>query len=230
MNTRFPFTPYPSGWFRVGVSRDIKPGQIKPLRYFGRDLVLFRAEDGAARVIEAHCQHLGAHLGHGGRVMGDAVECSFHGWRWNGEGQCEAIPDSQKIPPNAALRCWPVKEVNDLIMVYHDEQGAEPAWEPPEMPEYNNTIWLPFRFAGRYKIRTHVQEVAENGMEKTLGNLLTRLLQRKAIKEGVKTVGQDIPIWENKLYRRQPKLCEGDGPIMIYRRWTRQFHPALTDV
>src|SRR5262249_34438626 len=117
MNSRFPFSPYPSGWFRVGVSRDIKPGQIKPLRYFGRDLALFRAEDGAARVLEAHCPHLGAHLGHGGRVIGDSVQCPFHGWRWNGEGQCETIPYSQKIPPNATLRRWPVKEVNGLIMV-----------------------------------------------------------------------------------------------------------------
>jgi len=325
MNSRFPFSPYPSGWFRVGVSRDIKPGQIKPLRYFGRDLALFRAEDGAARVLEAHCPHLGAHLGHGGRVIGDSVQCPFHGWRWNGEGQCETIPYSQKIPPNAALRRWPVKEINGLVMVYHDEQGAEPAWEPPEMPEYHDPAWLPFRFAGRYKIRTHVQEIAENGMdmahfpflhhqqtasaesqgveisgpflthhvfqhynvfgvlkrfssdvtgpldiylyglgyfvnravvrtkvemryafaffftpideehiegysilsmEKTLGNLLTRLLRSKAIKEGVRTIGQDIPIWENKLYRQQPKLCEGDGPIMAYRRWARQFYPA----
>jgi hypothetical protein len=63
-------------------------------------------------------------------------------------------------------------------------------------------------------------------MEKTLGGLITRLLRRKAIKEGVRTINQDIPIWEHKLYRRQPRLCEGDGPIMAYRRWARQFYPA----
>ena len=32
--------------------------------------------------MEAHCKHLGAHIGHGGTVVGDCVQCPFHGWRW----------------------------------------------------------------------------------------------------------------------------------------------------
>jgi len=34
----------------------------------------------------------------------------------------------------------------------------------------------------------------------------------------------DIRIWENKLYREQPVLCDGDGPISQLRRWYRQFY------
>ncbi|MGH7297764.1 MAG: 3-ketosteroid-9-alpha-hydroxylase, partial [Polyangiaceae bacterium] len=34
----------------------------------------------------------------------------------------------------------------------------------------------------------------------------------------------DIRIWENKLYREQPVLCDGDGPISALRRWYRQFY------
>jgi hypothetical protein len=37
---------------------------------------------------------------------------------------------------------------------------------------------------------------------------------------------QDFQIWENKLYRPNPVLCEGDGPIPEFRRWARQFYPA----
>lgn len=37
-------------------------------------------------------------------------------------------------------------------------------------------------------------------------------------------VGQDIPIWENKRYVDVPALAEGEGPIMEYRRWFRQFY------
>jgi len=39
-----------------------------------------------------------------------------------------------------------------------------------------------------------------------------------------KQIEQDIPIWENKAYRSAPLLCDGDGPIMRYRQWTRQFY------
>ena len=34
----------------------------------------------------------------------------------------------------------------------------------------------------------------------------------------------DIRIWENKLYRDVPVLCDGDGPITQLRRWYRQFY------
>jgi hypothetical protein len=42
---RFPF-PIPNGWFIVAASADIGPGDVTSLHYFGRDLVLFRGEDG----------------------------------------------------------------------------------------------------------------------------------------------------------------------------------------
>jgi len=36
----------------------------------------------------------------------------------------------------------------------------------------------------------------------------------------------DVRIWENKLYRDVPVLCDGDGPITQLRRWYRQFYTA----
>ena len=44
------------------------------------------------------------------------------------------------------------------------------------------------------------------------------------IAEVVRQVGQDIPIWENKVFRETPILCDGDGPIAKYRRWFSQFY------
>lgn len=37
---------------------------------------------------------------------------------------------------------------------------------------------------------------------------------------------QDIPIWEAKIYRERPLLSSGDGPIVPFRRWARQFYPS----
>ena len=36
---------------------------------------------------------------------------------------------------------------------------------------------------------------------------------------------QDIPIWENKIYLDKPILCDGDGPIGVFRLWSKQFYP-----
>jgi 3-ketosteroid 9alpha-monooxygenase subunit A len=35
---------------------------------------------------------------------------------------------------------------------------------------------------------------------------------------------QDVPIWENKIYRERPIITRIDGPIAQYRRWFRQFY------
>src|SRR5262249_44680373 len=66
MAPRFPFPRYPDGWFQVAYADELAPGDVVPLRYFGRDLVLYRTQDGAPHVLDAHCPHMGAHLGYGG--------------------------------------------------------------------------------------------------------------------------------------------------------------------
>jgi 3-ketosteroid 9alpha-monooxygenase subunit A len=35
---------------------------------------------------------------------------------------------------------------------------------------------------------------------------------------------QDVPIWENKVYRERPMTTKIDGPVPQYRRWFRQFY------
>ena len=89
--SRFPMPRYPNGWFQVAYSEELPEGGVMPLRYFGRDLVLFRTETGEARVLDAFCPHLGAHLGHGGKVCGQSIRCPFHAWEFNGAGQCLSL-------------------------------------------------------------------------------------------------------------------------------------------
>jgi len=161
VSQRVPLPPYPNGWFCVCDSDELAPGEVKPIRYFGRDLVLYRGEGGAARVFDAHCPHLGAHLGHGGRVEGDSIRCPFHAWRFGSDGRCVEVPYARKIPPRAQLRAWEVCEKNGAILAWHHAEGAPPAWQVPDIPEWGSAEWTePVR--RRYRVRTHAQEMAEN--------------------------------------------------------------------
>src|SRR5690349_8861107 len=99
---KVPFTWMVTGWWQVGWSFEFPVGEVRPLRYFGEDLVVWRAEDGRLHALEAHCQHLGAHIGNGGKVVGDCVQCPFHGWQWGPDGVNAAIPDQEK--PNRSKR------------------------------------------------------------------------------------------------------------------------------
>ena len=83
----------PTGWFQVAWSADLEVGDVKALHYFGEDLVAFRDLNGAVRVLDAHCRHLGADLSHGGCVVEGGIQCPLHGWVWSGaDGRNVRIP------------------------------------------------------------------------------------------------------------------------------------------
>ena len=93
---RSPF-PVPFGWFVVAWSNELAVGEVKPLEYWGEQLVVWRAEDGTPSVNDAFCPHLGAHFAFGGSVHGNDLACPFHGWRFNSAGENTLIPYSERI-------------------------------------------------------------------------------------------------------------------------------------
>ncbi len=154
--------PMPNGWFAVEWSRDLHEGDVKPLHYFGEDLVLFRTRSGQARVLDAFCAHLGAHLGHGGRVMGETIRCPFHGWQYDGaSGECTRIPYCERIPPKARVRSWDVKEKNGMVFVWYHAEAKPPEWDFPTLPEIGHPDWSEPRTFD-LEFETHVQETHEN--------------------------------------------------------------------
>jgi len=153
--------PIPNGWFAVAFSRDLVPGDVKRIHYFDEDLVLFRTRSGAARVLDAYCAHLGAHLGEGGRVIGETLRCPFHGWRYDGSGACVEIPYCDKIPPRARLRGWDVLERNHLIFVWRHAEGKPPDWEVPALPEFDRPDWSEPR-TFELAVPVHMQDMHEN--------------------------------------------------------------------
>ncbi|MFE1771391.1 aromatic ring-hydroxylating dioxygenase subunit alpha [Streptomyces sp. NPDC059008] len=125
--------PYPSGWFCLALSREVPAGAVVNRRFMGRDLVLYRTRGGVLRVVDAHCPHLGAHLGAGGVVEGEHLVCPFHRFAFDVEGSCAKAPGG--APPRATLAQYTVRERGEIIYVWHGHDAAPPAWEPSELPD-----------------------------------------------------------------------------------------------
>jgi phenylpropionate dioxygenase-like ring-hydroxylating dioxygenase large terminal subunit len=115
----------------VAWSAEVAPGGVVPLRYFDADLVAYRTEAGEVHVLDAHCPHLGAHLGYGGQVDGDDVVCPFHGWAWSPEGRNTCIPYGTTVNRKLTIGPWATAEADDMILVWFDAAGRPPAWAPP---------------------------------------------------------------------------------------------------
>ena len=157
--------PIPNGWFAVAFSRDLVEADVRRIRYFGEDLVLFRGRSRRAHVLDAYCAHLGAHLGEGGRVIGETLRCPFHGWRYDGEsGACVEIPYCKRIPPKARVRRFEVVERNRMIFVWHHAEGKPPSWEVPELPELSHPDWSEPRQL-ELEVPVHMQDMHENNLD-----------------------------------------------------------------
>jgi 3-ketosteroid 9alpha-monooxygenase subunit A len=292
---------------------------VKPLHYFGMELVLWRGEDGKARMLDAYCRHLGAHLGHGGKVRGNAIECPFHAWRYDETGAVIEIPYARVIPPQVAKPCvgsWPMVEKNKLIWAWYHPHGDAPHWDVEETPDCGAAGWTSFE-RHEWTVRVQLQDMAENAadsahfryvhgtaefpdMESTFdghrraGVVRSRLdtpkgpidgqiancnigpgqawvrfsgisetllvsgvtpiehdlvhvrfafsqpeTQRQGpmsrladalIRDLVKQFEQDKVVWEHKRYEADPILCDGDGPIALFRRYYSQFYAEHGDV
>ena len=164
--SRWPM-PIPLGWYNVAYSDELAVGDAKPIHYFGEELVLFRGEDGKARVLDAYCEHLGAHLGDG-KVHGNLIECPFHAWRYDDTGACVDIPYAKIIPPRVkkagCLKSWPVQEVNQAIWVWYHPNNEAPSWDVEKYDEVGHEDWTPL-VRHEWAIATHPQEMAENAAD-----------------------------------------------------------------
>jgi 3-ketosteroid 9alpha-monooxygenase subunit A len=149
------------GWYLVCWSEELEPRDVKPLRYFGKDYVLFRGEEGTATLLAAHCPHLGAHLGYGGRVEGNEIICPFHAWRFSSSGRCTEVPYAKRIPPRAAVDAYRVQEHSGMILAYFGPEGSEVDYEVPVIDEMSHPAWTGLQ-RSHIEIATHPREVIEN--------------------------------------------------------------------
>lgn len=162
--------PLPFGWFAVALSHELGVGEVKPLQYFERELVLFRTETGQAKVLDAICPHLGAHLGYGGTVNGESIACPFHGWEFNGDGFCTDVPYADNMPPKvvgqACIRHYAVKEDNQAIWMWYHPGDEAPHWELDHVPEMNDPVfWTQLR-SRDWIVNCHIQDTNENAVDK----------------------------------------------------------------
>ena len=165
---------YPRGWFIVAESREIDNGPIG-VTFFGRDFALYRGESGNPVMLDAYCKHMGTHLAKntsamlivaevgGKHVEGDSIRCPYHGWRYNSEGHVDDIPyHDGPCPKSASIRSYPVVDNMGCIMMWFDEDGADPDYPPPYLEQWDEGSWVHWDLDHLPELEIHPQEVLDN--------------------------------------------------------------------
>jgi 3-ketosteroid 9alpha-monooxygenase subunit A len=161
---------FPRGWFMIADSEEVV---VKPeaVRFFGRDLVLYRGNSGKVHLLDAYCPHMGAHLAvnttsyvvrDGQQIEGDSIRCPYHAWRFGPDGKCDDIPYYDKIPKAACVKSWPIVEQNGIIFVWHDPENGVPEFDVPYIEEWDDPSWVHWKIDRLGTLASHPQEVLDN--------------------------------------------------------------------
>jgi nitrite reductase/ring-hydroxylating ferredoxin subunit len=157
---RFPAGGFPAGWYVIRPSTWLKPKQVESVRYFGRDMVVYRTESGRACFADPICPHLGANLSLG-EVRGENLVCGMHGFEFGCDGRCVKLSYGTRPPPSARVAQHPVHETDGFIFAYYSPDGASPAWKLEPL-SWNG--WTALRHQ-RLEFEGHPQEITENSVD-----------------------------------------------------------------
>lgn len=163
---------FPRGWFMVASAAELGTAPLS-VRFFGRELVLYRGASGRAYLVDAYCPHMGAHLGRNStsyivmddeRIEGENIRCPFHGWRFGPDGQCNQIPYSDQKPPRAArIHHWDIVERAGILWTWHDEEGSAP--DPDLLPSFDrwdDPQWVRWAIDDLGELPQHPVEIVDN--------------------------------------------------------------------
>ena len=75
--------------------------------FLNQPVVLYRTAEGKAVALEDRCCHRHYPLSRG-KVIGESIQCGYHGLRFDGTGTCVEIPGQDMIPRNAKVRSYPI--------------------------------------------------------------------------------------------------------------------------
>jgi phenylpropionate dioxygenase-like ring-hydroxylating dioxygenase large terminal subunit len=156
---------YINFWYPMATSDEVEADNALRVRAIGQDFVVFRDSEGKANCLSNTCTHRGGSLA-GGKIRGDCLQCPYHGWQFDGEGNCQRIPSlgpNAKIPGRTRIDAYPVEERYGMIFAFLGELSA--AERPPimDVPEYDQEGWRPT--LQHYGIKGNYERSIENGID-----------------------------------------------------------------
>ncbi len=162
----------------------------------GEPVVLFRRDDGAAVALEDRCCHRRAPL-HKGKLVGDAIQCGYHGFTFDASGACVRIPGQDRVPPGLGVRGYPLVEKHGFLWIW---MGAAAKADPALIADFHQNQdpgWTVVR--SRLPIAAHYLLVVENLIDLSHVGIVH-----------AKTIGTDDS-------RAELKFERGDNSVRVVR-------------
>ena len=153
-----------NAWYAGAWADELAPGGILGRVLLERPVAFYRAEDGTALALEDRCCHRALPLSHG-CVMGDHLQCGYHGLEFDRQGICVKVPGQERVPAQARVRSYPVVEQDQMLWIWMGDPAlADPA-TIVRHPWHNDPDWVWVK--DRYSIQANYQLITDNLMDLT---------------------------------------------------------------
>lgn len=129
-----------------------------------RPVVLYRKEDGKVVALDNRCPHRWAPLS-GGKVIGDEIQCPYHGLQFSAQGQCVKVPTQAAIPLNSSIHAYPVIEANPFVWIWMGDPARIGEFDPPVDTSWINNVVNPYH--GVMEVNCNYMMLHDNVMDLT---------------------------------------------------------------
>lgn len=126
-------------WYVAALTDEVNR---KPLgrMIIGEPVVLYRTEGGEAIALQDRCCHRRVPL-HPGELVGDAIQCPYHGFLFNQDGACTEMPGQESIPAGAGVRRYSLCERHRWIWIWMGDPALADEAAIPDFFQNDDPGW-----------------------------------------------------------------------------------------
>lgn len=146
-----------NGWYVCAFTHEIEHALLSRW-ILNQPVVLYRKEDGTAVAVGGRCPHRHYPLGES-KLVGDAIQCGYHGITFNAEGRCTLVPSQESVPNVYRIPTYPLVEQGLWAWIWMgDPDLADPTLIPtPDeigltAPGYLSRPFYSMEVKGRYQL------------------------------------------------------------------------------
>lgn len=146
-------------WYAAAYARELEDGGPLGRTILNEPVAMYRVSNGAVAALEDRCchRHLPLSLG---AVVGDRLQCGYHGLEFDASGRCVAVPGQSRVPSGAAVKSYPLVEKHGFLWIWMGEAPPD-ASMIPDWRWVSDPGWA-FNPGRLLHIRCHYELVTDN--------------------------------------------------------------------
>lgn len=117
-------------WYAAAYANEVGDAPLAR-QLMGEHVVFYRGPDGAAHALADRCPHRFAPLSMG-TIVGDQIQCPYHGLRFGTDGACAHNPHYAALPRAARVKAYPLLERHGVIWIWMGEGEPRESKLPAE--------------------------------------------------------------------------------------------------